>query len=133
VNTIIKSILAATCLLLIASCQKKDTTPVDRSKVTVSFNDPASGMIYHKGDTVQINASISYISEIVGVGVEIIDTTTGESLFEADHDLHTDHYTLSESWIDTVSDSRSLQVRVSVFVAHDTEPAKQWAYFVTQP
>jgi hypothetical protein len=132
-NRIIKSFLVVAWVVLAASCQKKDTTPVDLSKVSVTFTNPKAGEIFHKGDTLRITAEVAYISEINGIGIQIIDTATGTVLLEEDHDLHMDHFTLPAEWADTLSESATLQVKVTVFVANSTMPAERSAYFVTTP
>lgn len=124
---------AVITLLSLASCQKKDETPVDLSKVSVIFTSPVSGHTYHKGEVVVITADASYISEITGIGVQVIDTASGDVVFEADHDLHTDHYTLDESWENTLADSAVVEVKVFVFVANSTTAAERSVYFTSVP
>ncbi len=132
-NKIFKGLLVFILFNFIASCQKKDNTPVNLSKVSVVFANPATGQIFRKGDTVMINAVVTYISEINGLGLQIIDTAKGEILYSDDHDLHTDHFTLNGSWLDTLSNTTALQVKVSVFVANSTIPAVRTMYISSNP
>jgi hypothetical protein len=131
---IFKDLLVFVSLFCVMSCQKKDNTPADLSKVNVVFNSPFDGQTFHKGDTINFNSYVTYISELKGVGLEIIDTVSGSQLFEEDNDLHTDHFSIGGSWVDTVSDNKILQVKVSVFVASNTTvPAVRSIYIKTVP
>ena len=132
-NNYFKNLLVFACILLALSCQKKDNTPADLSKIAVTFITPAAQQLYHKNDTVQINASVTYISEITGVGMQIIDSATDDVLFEDDHDLHTSHYSISESWVDTLSANATLSVVVTVFVANTTGKAERSISFRSLP
>ena len=132
-NKYFKILLVFAWILVGLSCQKKDNTPGDRSKVTVTFTSPAPRQTYHKGDTVQVNTNVGYVSEILGIWVQIIDTATGEKLFEDNHDTHTDHFSFPTSWVDTLSDSATLQVKISVFVTNSATPAVRTTYFISKP
>src|SRR4051812_42577792 len=102
-NTIFKNLVVFACILFTGSCQKKDDTPADLSKVSVAFASPSTQQVYHTSDTIHINAAVSYNAEIIGVGIEIVDSATDSVLFAEDHDLHTDHYTIDESWVNTLT------------------------------
>jgi hypothetical protein len=132
-NNNIKKLLVFAWIPLALSCQKKDTTPADLSKVAVIFSTPAAGQVYHKGDTVQISANATYTSEIIGLYVQVIDSASGSVLFEDNHDLHTDHYSFSESWADTLSKNKTLNVVVTVFVANTPEKTERRTYIISQP
>ena len=121
------------CILFTVSCQKKDNTPADLSKVVVTFTSPAAQHVYHTGDAVHISADVSYNAEIVGVGIQIIDSATDSVLFAEDHDLHTDHYSVNESWANTLTDSATLYAKITVFVANSTDKAERTVYFTTKP
>jgi hypothetical protein len=132
-NNIFKSLLVFAPILLMLSCQKKDNTPADLSKVLVTFATPATQQVYHTGDTININANVTYASEIIGIGLQIIDTAKDSVLYDEDHDLHTDHFALSGSWINELSDSTTLELKVTVFVANSAEKAERTIYFISKP
>ena len=132
-NNYLSKLLFIAWLPFVLSCQKTDSTPADISKVTVTFVSPVQHQVYHKGDTIQVNSDISYNSEIIGTGIQIIDSATDSVLFEDDHDLHTDHYAISETWVDTLSKSTTLNVVVTVFVANTPEKALRSIYVNSAP
>ncbi len=133
-NKYIKSLVAFALGACVLSCQKKDNTPVDLSKVTVAFISPTQGQTYHQGDTININTNVAYIGEIAGIGLQIIDSATDSTLFEADQDTHTDHFNFSSSWVDDYPTATTLQVKILVFVSNNTAvPAERSVYIKTQP
>ena len=116
------------------SCQKKDNTPVDLSKVTVDFTSLTAGQLFHKGDIIPVNVNVSYDAEIVGIGVQIIDSTTDSLVYEDDQDTHTNNFPFQRSWVDTFSSDATLQVKILVFVANNTTvPAIRSIYIKTAP
>ena len=133
-SKITKSLAVFVLVACMASCQKKDNTPVDLSKVTVTFESPTAGHVYHTGDTVQINATVAYPAELAGIGVQIIDTAMDSVLFEDDQDTHTDHFSFQKKWIDDYPVAANLEVKIFVFVANNTKvPADRSIFISTQP
>ena len=118
----------------IMSCQKKDNTPFDSTKVTVLFTSLTYGQVFHKGDTININTDVSYPGEIVGIGVQISDSTTGNLVYEDDQDTHTNDFPFQRSWVDTLANSTTLQVKILVFIANNTStPAERVIYIRSEP
>src|ERR1700748_3321535 len=119
-NKYIKNLAVFGSLMCVLSCQKKDNTPVDLSKVTVQFNSPAQGQVYHTGDTIQVNTLVSYPGEMAGMAVEITDSVKDSLLNEDDQDTHTGRFTFQREWIETCTKPTTLQVKILVFVANNT-------------
>ncbi len=128
-NIKFKNLLVFACILISSSCQKKDDTPVDTTKVTVLFTSLTYGQVFHKGDAIPVNADVSYPGEIAGIGVQITDSTTDSLYYQDDQDTHTDHFLFQRSWVDTLSGSATLQVKIFVFLANNTAiPAQRVLY-----
>ncbi len=133
-NINLKNLLVFVPILFAVSCQKKDNTPFDSTKVTVLFTSLTYGQVFHKGDTVNVNADVSYPAEIVGIGVQISDSTTGNIVYEDDQDTHTNDFPFQRSWVDTCSLNETLQVKILVFVANNTSvPVARSIYIKTAP
>ena len=121
-------------LLFAMSCQKKDNSPADASKVTVVFASPVEAQTVHKGDTVDILTNVSYYAEMSGIAVEITDTATGNQLYEDNADTHSDHFTFQKQWVDDLNDSTMLQVKILVFMTNNTTvPAERSIYIKSLP
>ena len=129
----IKITLLLLSIAVLTSCQKHDTSPADPDKVTVTYNTALNGLTYHKGDTVNIDATIDYTGEINGVMVAITDTATDNILYQDDQDLHTDRFNLQRSWVDTYANTANLKVVITVAIANGTKFAENTVHFETQP
>ncbi len=133
-NIKLKNLPVFAMLLLAMSCQKKDNSPADASKVTVVFASPVDAQTVHKGDTVNILADVSYYAEMSGIAVEIIDTAADSQLYEDDADTHTNHFSFQKQWIDNLDDSTTLQVKILVFMTNNTTiPAERSIYIKSLP
>jgi hypothetical protein len=130
----IKNLLVFALLTFAMSCQKKDNTPADTTLVTVLFTSLTYGQVFHKGDTIPVNALVSYPGEIVGVFADISDSATGELFYEDNADTHTDNFNFQRSWEDTLSSETTLQVKITVFLASNTsKPAERVIYVKSVP
>jgi len=118
---------------LFAACQKKDNTTPDPSKVTINVTSPMTGIIFHTGDTINVSADFSYISEMHGVAVTITDSATGEELFEADQDLHTDHFPWAQSWVDTCTQPTTLIIKYIAFITDTGEEGNKTITVYSKP
>jgi len=116
-SNFIAAICAAT--LLFAACQKKDTTPVDPSKVNIALMQPYDGQVYHKGDTVFVKSTVTYNTELHGYELSIADSATGTTYYSLDEHIHDDHFDISEYWVDTLSSPATLQFSMTVEIDHD--------------
>ena len=128
-----KNILVFAVIACAMSCQKKDNTPVDTTKVSVLFTSLTYGQVFHTGDTIPLNMDVSYNAEMVGIGVQVTDSATDSLLFEDDRDIHTDHFQFQSEWVNDLSYSATLQVKVFVFLANNTaKPAERVIYIKSE-
>ena len=122
-------------LLLIAfhSCQKDNSTATDATKLNVNINSPLQRHNYHRGDTVNIAAEITYINAMHGVDIKIRDSATGAEVYADDEHAHADHISVSRQWVDTISTPATLILEMYVTLDHSTAPEKKIVTFYTQP
>lgn len=123
-----------TGILMMCSCQKKSnktTTPAD---MTITIASPTAGQVYHTGDSVHVNASISYPTELHGFEVRIIDSATGTILSDTAEDVHNDHFDITQVWIDTaIHTATTLKLQVTGEIDHTGTSASKELYFKIQP
>jgi hypothetical protein len=103
----------------LAGCQKHDDTPADASKVSISLLAPQAGAQYKKGDTVHVSADVSYPAELHGYELELADSASGTALWNKDSHVHDDHFSIRESWVDTLSSRATLLLTLTVEIDHD--------------
>jgi len=114
--------------IIFTACQKKDNTQPDPQKVTIDLLSPASEQVVHHGDTLQMNADISYVSELHGYEIELSDSATGNIYFADDQHVHSDHFSIREIWPDTLSQNARLKLKITVEVDHNGNEAVKTVY-----
>jgi len=117
----------------ILSCQKKNETTADPAKVTINITSPAKGQVYHNGDSVSINADITYTTELHGYEVKIIDTSTGFVVYDQTEHVHDDHFSIRYTWADSVTKQTGLKLSIITAIDHDGNTAGKDVYFQYQP
>jgi len=121
----IKGSVAVLAIVLLASCQKKNNDTVNTSAVAITVQTPTEAQVYHNGDTVKVNAHVSYGSELHGYEVTIKDTVTGTVLFETEEHAHKDAFDISESWPASVTAVTNAVVSIVVSIDHNGTEAKK--------
>lgn len=121
------------CLLFLASCQKRDETAPQPAKVNIAIQSPELNTEYKKGDTVYINADVSYISQMHGYTVRITDKNTGKQVWEMEDHVHTDKFAIAEKWIDTMNYVTTLEIEIKAIIDHNGNEAKTNVEILSQP
>lgn len=126
-----------TIIILLAgllSCQKKATvaTSAASDEISININAPLEGSTYKKGDTVYINAEISYTGQLHGYIMQIT-MEDGTVLFEAEGHSHSDKISVAEKWCDTLSYAAPLNMVLVAVIDHDENPKITKVGFKSQP
>lgn len=119
--------------ILFTACQKKDTTTPDAANVTISITSPVTAQVFRSGDTVHINASVSYPSELHGYEVKITDTATGNILYDDAEHVHNDHFEIRDVWVNTGTQPATLKLELTTEVDHNGTEAEKTVYFSYMP
>lgn len=125
--------IAILAVLLLAGCQKDDDTPVQPSKVTTTITSPHEGQQLHKGDTLNIEADISYISRLHGYVLRIINQNNNEVVYTTEEHEHSDGFSIREKWVDTLSAPASLTLQVTAEITHEGDTSVSKLTFSSQP
>lgn len=128
-----KIISAALVLIALSACQKKDDTTPDAGKVEMNITSPQPGQVFRNGDTVYINATVSYPSELHGYEVKIEDTATGITLYDDDQHVHTDHFVIADKWVGTSAQPATLKLTLITEIDHDGNEARKSLIFSLKP
>lgn len=127
------AIIAFSIIGVLSACQKKDDTPAQPAKVVINVSSPANGQLYRKGDSVYINASVSYISELHGYELQLKNKNTGALLYATDEHVHSDAFTIKEAWLDTLSAATDLQLEITAEIDHNGNGSQTEIEFKSQP
>jgi hypothetical protein len=115
----LKSSIIIFILAGVSACQKKDTTPAQADKITIDLTNPKDGQVYHKGDTVKMQAAVSYISELHAYEMSIKNKTTNEVVYDVYEHVHSDKINIDTWWVDSVSVATELKLELTVQIDHD--------------
>lgn len=118
---------------ILCACQKKDNTTPDASKVVINVSSPSSGQVYHNGDSVHINATISYQSELHGYEVKITDTVTGNVIYNKAEHTHNDHFEINDAIQSTGSVPLYLKLEITTEIDHAGNDAERAVSFRYEP
>lgn len=120
-------------VLLLAACQKQDDTPVQPSMVVTSITSPYQGQQLHKGDTLNIEADINYISKLHGYVLRVINQNTNDVLYITEEHEHSDKFSIREKWVDTLSAPASLMLQITTEITHEGDTSISKLMFSSQP
>jgi len=115
------------------SCQKKDNTAPDATKVVFNITSPAAGQIYHKGDSVHVKANITYTGELHGYEVKVTDTASGEILYDDAQQIHNDHFDITDAFSETGIKALGLKLTLTVKLDDNGDVATNTVNFLYQP
>ena len=120
-------------MLTIAACQKKDETPMQPDKVNISIASPKTGDVYHKGDTIRILASVSYISQLHGYSLAIKNKATNTTLWNTEEHVHSDKFDVNNYWVNTIDSATQLALELTAEIDHDGNGGSNSVSFSSQP
>lgn len=121
----LKNLAAVAVIVLASGCQKKSNDAANSGAVNISIHNPVEAQTFHNGDTVRINAHVTYSSELHGYEVKITDTATGTVLFDNEEHAHRDAFDISETWTANVTAATNAVLSVAVSVDHNGTVARK--------
>ena len=127
------NMLAIPGLLSLAACQRSDDVTPDANKVAIVITNPTEGQTFHRGDTVFMNAAVQYVSELHGYELTITNVANNAVLFDEDDHVHDDHFTISNYWVDTLSQPADLKINLTAEIDHNGNEADKSILIKTQP
>ncbi len=127
------TLISAGLILLMAACQKKDETPVQPNEVSVDIISPKQGQTYKYGDVVDINATVSYITQMHGYIIKIVDETNGHVYFETEGHVHGDYFVVTEKWQNNIQHDVQLKLQLTAIIDHENNNATAEVSFNSQP
>jgi hypothetical protein len=126
-------IACSACVLLATSCKKKTTEPASAADVQINITSPAEGAVYHAGDSVHVTAAISFNGVLHGYEVNVMDTATGNVVFDVDEHVHKDTFVVNQAFLVTGSEPITMKLRLVTEVDHNGTVAEKQVFFRYQP
>lgn len=105
--------------LLLAACQKRDEDNFQSDNLKINITKPAETSSFRKGDTVFIEADVYYTSQLHGYSIEINNQQGTQNFFTLNEHVHGDRFNVNTYWIDTLSQSTDLLLKLTVQADHE--------------
>ena len=128
-----QTIIAFVLLLTLGACQKNGNAAADPSKVVIDINTPQAGQVFKSGDSIVINAEVSYPSELHGYEVRITDTLSGFILYDSAVHVHNSQFNISNVWNCTTTKVLGLKLDVIADIDHNGTQGIQSLRFQCNP
>ncbi|MCX7743540.1 MAG: hypothetical protein N2167_03145 [Flavobacteriales bacterium] len=107
------ALMSLSSMLLLSACHKHDETDVQ-----IQITSPLTNSMYHLGDTVKIQGTITGNTEMHGYEVKIKNLSQGNVAFITDYHDHGSNYTINEFWVNNVTEHSDMRLVVKVEVDH---------------
>lgn len=104
-------------VLLASACKKKEEEQTHEADIQIGA--PVAGHTYEHGDTVFINAVITHTDPMHGWDVYLRKTADQSEVFTADAHDHAATYTISQYWVNNVTDHTEMELEVKAVIDHD--------------
>jgi hypothetical protein len=108
-------------LVLLSSCHKNEG-PVT---ATISFTEPAIGDTLALGEELHAEGTVTADGEMHGYTLSFYNVTTGQTIYTGSTENHSDAYSFHEHWVNNVSDTSTIRVRLEVVIDHDGNTTKK--------
>ena len=108
-----KILVGASLLLSITACHKEVEV-----NTTISITSPLVTDTLAFGDTLKLTGTVTGTGEMHGYSVMIMNLLSGGMVYSHDYDIHSDAYSVSDSWINDVVDTSIVQATVDVIKDH---------------
>jgi len=89
------------------------------ANVQINLTSPTNGSMFHLGDTIKIQGTITADVEMHGYEVKIKNLSAGTVAFITDYHDHAASFTINEKWINNVTAHSDMRLVVKVEVDHN--------------
>ena len=109
-------ILSALSLFVVVSCHKDEHEEVS---ATISFIEPNVTDTLAFNEELHAEGTIVGSAELHGYTLSMTNITTNEELLSATASNHASSYSFHEHWVNNVSDTSIIRIKVSVVLDHE--------------
>lgn len=110
-NTKWSVIFAMTSLLTLVGCNKGDSD-VPAENIVITFTEPVVGDSISSYNSLHCEGTITSTGDMKGYTIVYVDQSTNDVLFETSYSTHADAYNIHEHWLNNVTTTTQVIVRV---------------------
>ena len=111
---ILSAVALSIAIMSVSSCKKEETPTA-----TITFNEPLANDTILIGDSLHVEGTITGTGELHGYTLSITNKTSGAVLYTGSASNHSDSYAFHEHWLNNVSSTSNIEVKVEVELDHD--------------
>ncbi|MFN5418419.1 MAG: hypothetical protein ACK5B9_15275 [Flavobacteriia bacterium] len=116
-NIVLKVLTFVGIVLFLFSCNKEEVeTPVT---ATISIVEPINNDTIAFNEEVHFEGTVSGSAEMHGYTVTFTNGTTSSVLYTKSYDIHANSYNFHEHWINNVTDTTIVKLKIDVTKDHD--------------
>ena len=115
-------------IVTLNSCHKNEA-----SKADITIYEPTANDTVAFNDSVHFEGSILGDGELHGYTLSYTNSTTGASLFSVTAETHATSYAFHEHWLNNLTDTTVVNVKVEVEINHDGDIVSKEVNFVCLP
>lgn len=113
---------------------KKDDGSCVFPEVEISFTSPEAHTTYGLNDTVHIHGSVSYVEEMHGYHLQLVNTSVNDTVvYEIHNHDHMSAYSIHGMWVNNVTTHSDMELRITVEKSHDGESVTHVVPFHCHP
>jgi hypothetical protein len=109
-----KTLFAVALILSMTACKKEEEV-----NATITISSPTITDTLALGDTLQLTGMVSGTGEMHGYSVMMMNLTTSAMVYSSTYDIHADLYTVSDFWVNSVSDTSVVEATIDVIKDHE--------------
>ena len=109
-----KVLFAVAIILSMTACKKEEEV-----NATITISSPTLVDTLALGDTLQLTGMVSGTGEMHGYSVRMMNFTTSTLVYSNTYDIHADLYTVSDFWVNSVSDTSVVGATIDVIKDHE--------------
>ncbi len=109
-----KILFAAAVFLSVTACKKEEVV-----NANISIASPTVSDTLALGDTLKLTGTVTGTGEMHGYSVMMMNLTTSAMVYSSTYDIHADLYTVSDFWVNSVSDTSVVGATIDVIKDHE--------------
>lgn len=127
-----KQLVILFLMVTIVSCKKNDVSKSSTTDLAkISFKTPEISAVYHKSDTINIEAQLTAPEKMHGY-VMLLTRNEDTIFYQANH-THGTIINVRETWVDTLNAESTLKLQITATLDHDGNTLTETRDFISQP
>jgi hypothetical protein len=108
-----------TLALSISSCSEEETPVIDNPQVEFNIQNPSSGAMFHSGDTVRVQGTITYPKSMHGYELSLINSSQNDTMVFSEHEhIDSKSIEINTFWVNDVKHHSNMELHIDAMTDH---------------